>query len=174
MLERYLFYFFWWLLLLLIMMIYYNGCTILVYGTRLFFGSNHTCLTATNVYILKGNVLMNSDYLLGCLRDLSSGPFLSLFLQVHQVQVPVQIAWNTIYMLMILSCICIFRSSHLANCLNHMHWNISRSLLVIWKSGLQRIIWIKKKIACDHQQTIERTMRHQTYRHRFGYCHAIR
>ena len=95
---------------------------------------NHTSLITTNVCILKGSTLMNTDYLLECLRDLHSDPFFSLFILVLSVQLPVQVAWNTILS-------CIFHSSHLANCLNHVHWNIPQSVLLISRSGLQRIIW---------------------------------
>ena len=76
---------------------------------------------------------------------------------------------------MILSCI--FPSSPLAKSMNHMHWTLSRGVLVISRCGLQKIVWNAmawNRIVWDHKQKIAGTMRHQPCRHRFGYCHAIR
>ena len=122
----------------LILVLYYYRCMTLVYGTRLLPGLNPSWQTTTSIYIyihiLKGSVLMNTVYLLESFGNLYPDPFVSLFIQVHSVKFPVQIAWNSIYILAILSCA--FRSSNLADWLNYMYWTHSRSLLVISRSGL--------------------------------------
>ena len=118
---------------------------------------------------------MNTDYISECLRDLYSVPFFFLFTLVHLVQLQVQMARNTISMLMMLSCI--FHSNNLRNSLNPMHWNLLRSVPVLSRSGLQRIIWNVMAIKQNwlwSPKTIERAMRHQAYHHLFGYCNAIR
>ena len=53
------------------------------------------------IYILKGSALMNTVYLLESFGNLYPDPFVSLFIQVHSVKFPVQIAWNSIYILAI-------------------------------------------------------------------------